>query len=164
MISERLKQARKASGLSLRALAERSSAGGADDPVLKEARVAGSRRELKKASLASQRSLTTPSGTTKRLRTRCPQLIEHRCHDLAQMGDPPAAHTHRDARTDFGSSRRTGCAPSKAFSRSRNSSASRTAEDCAMVFNVLHGVDPKDASTVTTPMMPQQTAVTSQGR
>jgi Asp-tRNA(Asn)/Glu-tRNA(Gln) amidotransferase A subunit family amidase len=37
------------------------------------------------------------------------------------------------------------------WSQDRVGPMCRTAEDCAMVFNVLHGVDPKDASTVTTP-------------
>ena len=38
-----------------------------------------------------------------------------------------------------------------AWSQDRVGPMCRTIEDCAMVFNVLHGVDPKDASTVTTP-------------
>jgi Asp-tRNA(Asn)/Glu-tRNA(Gln) amidotransferase A subunit family amidase len=37
------------------------------------------------------------------------------------------------------------------WSQDRVGPMCRTAEDCAMVFNVLHGVDPKDSSTVTTP-------------
>ncbi len=37
------------------------------------------------------------------------------------------------------------------WSQDRAGPMCRTSEDCAMVFNVLHGVDPKDASTVTTP-------------
>jgi Asp-tRNA(Asn)/Glu-tRNA(Gln) amidotransferase A subunit family amidase len=37
------------------------------------------------------------------------------------------------------------------WSQDRVGPMCRTAEDCAMVFNVLHGTDPKDASTVTTP-------------
>ena len=38
-----------------------------------------------------------------------------------------------------------------AWSQDRVGPVCRTAEDCAMVFNVLHGVDEKDPSTVTTP-------------
>ena len=38
-----------------------------------------------------------------------------------------------------------------AWSMDRVGPMCRTAEDCAMVFNVLHGVDEKDASTVTMP-------------
>lgn len=38
-----------------------------------------------------------------------------------------------------------------AWSQDRVGPMCRTAEDCAMVFNVLHGVDEKDPSTVTTP-------------
>lgn len=38
-----------------------------------------------------------------------------------------------------------------AWSQDRVGPMARTAEDCAMVFNVLHGVDEKDPSTVTTP-------------
>lgn len=38
-----------------------------------------------------------------------------------------------------------------AWSQDRIGPMCRTAEDCAMVFHVLHGVDPKDPSTVTTP-------------
>jgi len=38
-----------------------------------------------------------------------------------------------------------------AWSQDRVGPICRTVEDCAMVFNVLHGVDPKDPSTVTTP-------------
>lgn len=37
------------------------------------------------------------------------------------------------------------------WSQDRVGPMCRTAEDCAMVFNALHGVDPKDSSTVTTP-------------
>jgi Asp-tRNA(Asn)/Glu-tRNA(Gln) amidotransferase A subunit family amidase len=37
------------------------------------------------------------------------------------------------------------------WSQDRVGPMCRTAEDCAMVFHVLHGVDPKDPSTVTTP-------------
>lgn len=37
------------------------------------------------------------------------------------------------------------------WSQDRVGPMCRTIEDCAMVFNVLHGMDPKDASTVTTP-------------
>lgn len=37
------------------------------------------------------------------------------------------------------------------WSQDRVGPMCRTVEDCAMVFSVLHGVDPKDASTVTTP-------------
>lgn len=37
------------------------------------------------------------------------------------------------------------------WSQDRVGPMCRTVEDCAMVFNVLHGVDPKDSSTVTTP-------------
>ena len=39
------------------------------------------------------------------------------------------------------------------WSQDRVGPMCRTVEDCAMVFNVLHGVDPKDASTVTTPFI-----------
>ena len=38
-----------------------------------------------------------------------------------------------------------------AWSQDRVGPICRTIEDCAMVFNVIHGVDPKDPSTVTTP-------------
>jgi Asp-tRNA(Asn)/Glu-tRNA(Gln) amidotransferase A subunit family amidase len=38
-----------------------------------------------------------------------------------------------------------------AWSQDRVGPICRTVEDCAMVFNVLHGVDEKDPSTVTTP-------------
>lgn len=38
-----------------------------------------------------------------------------------------------------------------AWSQDRVGPMCRTAEDCAMVFHVLHGVDPADPSTVTTP-------------
>jgi hypothetical protein len=38
-----------------------------------------------------------------------------------------------------------------AWSQDRVGPICRTIEDCAMVFNVIHGVDPKDNSTVTTP-------------
>ena len=38
-----------------------------------------------------------------------------------------------------------------AWSQDRVGPMCRTAEDCAMVFSVLHGVDEKDPSTVTTP-------------
>jgi len=38
-----------------------------------------------------------------------------------------------------------------AWSQDRVGPMCRTVEDCAMVFNVLHGVDEKDPSTVTTP-------------
>ncbi len=38
-----------------------------------------------------------------------------------------------------------------AWSQDRVGPMARSAEDCAMVFNVLHGVDEKDPSTVTTP-------------
>jgi Asp-tRNA(Asn)/Glu-tRNA(Gln) amidotransferase A subunit family amidase len=38
-----------------------------------------------------------------------------------------------------------------AWSQDRVGPICRTVEDCAMVFNVLHGVDPKDPSTVMTP-------------
>src|SRR6185503_14497337 len=38
-----------------------------------------------------------------------------------------------------------------AWSHDRVGPICRTIEDCAMVFNVIHGVDPKDPSTVTTP-------------
>lgn len=38
-----------------------------------------------------------------------------------------------------------------AWSQDRVGALCRTVEDCAMVFNVIHGVDPKDPSTVTTP-------------
>ena len=38
-----------------------------------------------------------------------------------------------------------------AWSQDRVGPICRTVEDCAMVFNVIHGVDPKDPSTVTTP-------------
>jgi Asp-tRNA(Asn)/Glu-tRNA(Gln) amidotransferase A subunit family amidase len=38
-----------------------------------------------------------------------------------------------------------------AWSQDRVGPICRTIEDCAMVFNVIHGVDTKDASTVTTP-------------
>ncbi len=37
------------------------------------------------------------------------------------------------------------------WSQDRVGPMCRSAEDCAMVFNVLHGVDPRDSSTVTTP-------------
>ena len=37
------------------------------------------------------------------------------------------------------------------WSRDRVGPLARTVEDCAMVFNVLHGADPKDPSTLTTP-------------
>jgi Asp-tRNA(Asn)/Glu-tRNA(Gln) amidotransferase A subunit family amidase len=38
-----------------------------------------------------------------------------------------------------------------AWSQDRVGPICRTIEDCAMVFNVIHGADPKDPSTVTTP-------------
>ncbi len=38
-----------------------------------------------------------------------------------------------------------------AWSQDRVGPICRTIEDCAMVFSVIHGVDPKDPSTVTTP-------------
>ena len=38
-----------------------------------------------------------------------------------------------------------------AWSQDRVGPICRTVEDCAMVFNVIHGVDPKDPSTVMTP-------------
>jgi hypothetical protein len=38
-----------------------------------------------------------------------------------------------------------------AWSQDRVGPICRTVEDCAMVFNVMHGVDPKDPSTVTMP-------------
>ena len=38
-----------------------------------------------------------------------------------------------------------------AWSQDRVGPICRTIEDCAMVFNVIHGVDPKDPGTVTTP-------------
>lgn len=38
-----------------------------------------------------------------------------------------------------------------AWSQDRVGPICRTIEDCAMVFNAIHGVDPKDNSTVTTP-------------
>jgi Asp-tRNA(Asn)/Glu-tRNA(Gln) amidotransferase A subunit family amidase len=38
-----------------------------------------------------------------------------------------------------------------AWSQDRVGPICRSVEDCAMVFNVIHGVDPKDPSTVTTP-------------
>lgn len=38
-----------------------------------------------------------------------------------------------------------------AWSQDRVGPLCRTAEDCAMVFNAIHGADPKDNSTVTTP-------------
>jgi Asp-tRNA(Asn)/Glu-tRNA(Gln) amidotransferase A subunit family amidase len=38
-----------------------------------------------------------------------------------------------------------------AWSQDRVGPLCRTVEDCAMVFNAIHGVDPKDPSTVTTP-------------
>ena len=38
-----------------------------------------------------------------------------------------------------------------AWSQDRVGPICRTIEDCAMVFNVMHGVDPKDPSTVTVP-------------
>lgn len=38
-----------------------------------------------------------------------------------------------------------------AWSQDRVGPLCRTVEDCAMVFNTIHGVDPKDNSTVTTP-------------
>jgi len=38
-----------------------------------------------------------------------------------------------------------------AWSQDRVGPICRTIEDCAMVFNVIHGADPKDNSTVTTP-------------
>lgn len=38
-----------------------------------------------------------------------------------------------------------------AWSQDRVGPICRTVEDCAMVFNVIHGADPKDNSTVTTP-------------
>src|SRR5213075_1616960 len=38
-----------------------------------------------------------------------------------------------------------------AWSQDRVGPICRTIEDCAMVFNTLHGVDPKDPGTVTTP-------------
>ena len=38
-----------------------------------------------------------------------------------------------------------------AWSQDRVGPMCRSAEDCAMVFSVIHGVDPKDPSTITTP-------------
>ena len=38
-----------------------------------------------------------------------------------------------------------------AWSQDRVGPMARTIEDCAMVFNAIHGMDPKDPSTVTTP-------------
>ncbi len=38
-----------------------------------------------------------------------------------------------------------------AWSQDRVGPICRTIEDCAMVFNTIHGVDPKDPGTVTTP-------------
>src|SRR2546430_5607162 len=38
-----------------------------------------------------------------------------------------------------------------AWSQDRVGPICRTIEDCAMVFNTIHGVDPKDPSTVMTP-------------
>src|SRR5207253_5787514 len=38
-----------------------------------------------------------------------------------------------------------------AWSQDRVGPLCRTVEDCAMVFNTIHGVDPKDPGTVTTP-------------
>src|SRR4029079_15131318 len=38
-----------------------------------------------------------------------------------------------------------------AWSEDRVGPLCRTIEDCAMVFNTIHGVDPKDPGTVTTP-------------
>src|SRR5262249_34022256 len=38
-----------------------------------------------------------------------------------------------------------------AWSQDRVGPICRTLEDCAMVFNAIHGVDPKDPGTVTTP-------------